>query len=178
MSGPSPPEACRLPSGTTLSPGHTHIHRLLTWGVADPQHVPQGGLWLAEQGRGVRGTDCSAGGAEGLHLGQPLPRSLWLVLGPPKVSPLSPSPTYLNLQGMWGVDVGPLEAWQQVSLWKRPECLWGREMGSNSTTEPNPCRLRMAVKGQPFYRCSRQVALSFTHGSEHPISRSMQEEAA
>lgn len=177
MSGPGPPEACKLPSGTTPSPGHTHIHRLLTWGIADPQHAPQASGWLSREGESGAQT-AVRGGAEGLRLGQPLPRSLWLVLGPPRVSPLSPSPTDLNLQGMWDVHVGPLEAWQQVSLWQRPECPWGREMGRNSTTEPNPCRLRTAVKGQSFYRCSCQVALSFTHSSEQPISRSMQEEAA
>lgn len=182
MSGPSPPEACRLPSGTAPSPGHTHIHRLLTWGVVDPQHAPQGGLWLAEQGHawgGESGAQTAVqGAAEGLHLGQPLPRSLPLVPVPLSSHPLASHHPIRNFRecgmSMWG-------HWRPGSRCRCGKDLsvpGGGKWATAAALNRPPGRLRVAVTGQSFYRCSHQVAPPVTHGGEHPVSRSMQEEAA
>ena len=103
--GVGPREACRLSSGTGPLP-RTCLYPL----SPDLGHYRPPSIPLGEAPGRLSRADWR----------QACPRSQWLVLGPPKVSPLSPSSPGLSLGRTRDVHVGPLEAWQQ--RWQRRHC--------------------------------------------------------
>lgn len=136
-----PREACRLSSGTGPLP-RTCLYPLSPdLGCYRPPSIPLGEapdrLSGSVLGKGRRGHRPQQGVARRLHWRQPRPRSQWLVLGPPKVSPLTPSSPGLSLWRTRDVHVGPLEAWQQ--RWQRHHCGKGLSVpggGSQAAAAP------------------------------------------